>query len=76
MTGTGWDTIVELPPGTADASALAGVDPDSAQLLDQLTTPVNGGRALQTSLVSVLLLDDGRILAGAVPIESLEAAAQ
>ena len=76
MTGTGWESIVELPAGTADASALGGLDAGSAQLLNELTTPVAGGRALQTSLVSVLLLDDGRILAGAVPVESLEAAAQ
>ncbi len=76
VTGTGWESIVQLPAGTADANALGGLDAKSAQLLDQLTTPVAGGRALQTSLVSVLLLDDGRVLAGAVPIESLEAAAQ
>ena len=77
VTGTGWDAVVELPAGAAGSTPLGdGLDAGSARLLDQLTTPVDGGRALQTSLLSVLLLDDGRILAGAVPIESLEAAAQ
>ncbi len=72
VTGTGWSSVVELP-----ASAEKG-SPDASQsaLLGELTTPVAGGRALQTSLVSVLLTDDGRILAGAVPVGVLEAAAR
>ena len=37
-------------------------------LLGQLTKAVDGGRAIQTSLVSVYLTDDGRVLAGAVPV--------
>jgi outer membrane lipoprotein-sorting protein len=74
--GTGWDSIVVLPAAAAGENPLASVDARSARMLDDLTTPVEGGRALQTSLVSVLLLDDGRVLAGAVPIASLEAAAR
>jgi hypothetical protein len=31
---------------------------------------------VSTSLVNVLILDDGRILAGSVPVERLQAAAQ
>jgi outer membrane lipoprotein-sorting protein len=77
VTGTGWETIVEFPAGTAGSTPLGGaLDASAARLLDQLTTPVASGRALQTSLVTVLLLDDGRILVGAVPVASLEAAAQ
>jgi outer membrane lipoprotein-sorting protein len=71
VTGTGWASIVELPVGSS--AAKAGGD---TALLDQLSTPVAGGRALQTSLVSVLLTNDGRLFAGAVPVSSLEAAAQ
>ncbi|WP_163276185.1 hypothetical protein [Cellulomonas iranensis] len=48
---------------------------DTATLYDQLTTPVEGGRALQSSLLSVLVLDDGRVLAGAVPVDTLRAVA-
>ena len=77
VTGTGWDTIVELPAG---ATAKKGSSPTpsatQSKLLDELTTAVPGGRALQTSLLSVLLLDDGRVLVGAVPVATLEAAAQ
>ncbi|WP_242088622.1 outer membrane lipoprotein carrier protein LolA [Curtobacterium sp. DN_7.5] len=72
-TGSGWDTVAELPAGTADTSSL-GADADG--LLDQLTRPVDGGRAVQTSLVSVYLTADGRVLAGAVPVSALVAAAK
>ncbi len=36
---------------------------------------VDGGRALSSTLVSVLITDDGRVFAGAVPVERLQAAA-
>jgi outer membrane lipoprotein-sorting protein len=69
VTGTGWDTIVELPAGT-DPSSLT-----DSPMLSQLTSPVDGGHVLQTTLLTVLITDDGRVLAGAVPVESLQAAA-
>jgi hypothetical protein len=70
VTGSGWTTVVELPTGKLPKS----ITGDS--LFGELTTAVPGGRALQTSLVSVLFTDDGRVLAGAVPVAALEAAAQ
>lgn len=70
VTGTGWATIVELPAGSAPA-AVSG-DP----LFAQLTQPVDGGRALSSSVLSVLVADDGRVLAGSVPVSALQAAAQ
>lgn len=69
VTGTGWDAVVRLPAGTATASVT------SNPLYKELTTPVAGGRALTTSLVSVLVTDDGRVFAGAVPVSRLQAAA-
>lgn len=65
--GEGWSTIV----------LLAGIEvpEDATSMLDALTTPVEGGRVLTSTLVSVLLTDDGRVLAGAVPAESLVEAA-
>ena len=77
VTGTSWESIVELP-APADGQPIVGgtTDPSQSTLLDELATPVAGGRALQTSLVTVLLLDDGRVFAGAVPLARLEAAAQ
>jgi hypothetical protein len=69
VTATGWDTIVELPAG-ADPAALT-----DSPMLSQLTTSVEGGHVLQTTLLTVFITDDGRVLAGAVPVESLQAAA-
>jgi outer membrane lipoprotein-sorting protein len=66
--GSGWDTIVAIP---AEATAADG---DTA-LLDQLTTQVPEGRVLETALVSVLVTTDGRVYAGAVEAEQLQAAA-
>ncbi|WIE74905.1 outer membrane lipoprotein carrier protein LolA [Curtobacterium sp. MCSS17_007] len=73
VTGSGWDAVVELPAGD---SARTLRDTETTALLDQVTKPVDGGRAVQTSLVSVYLTDDGRVLAGAVPVATLVAAAK
>lgn len=85
--GEGWASVVELPMpaeavagaegadgGAAEGDGAAGAAPDASALLDGLaaiTQPVDGGRVLSTSLVSVLLTDDGRVLAGSVPVERL-----
>ena len=69
VTGSGWDSVVEFPAGTASPAS------DATALLQQATVPVQGGRLLSTALVNVLVLDDGRILAGSVPPERLQAAA-
>ena len=66
----GWATIVSLPAGTVPAHALN--DP----LVGELTQSVGGGRALSTSLVSVLITADGRVFAGSVPVSALQSAAQ
>ncbi|GEP25613.1 DUF2092 domain-containing protein [Cryobacterium levicorallinum] len=70
MTGTGWSTIVEVPAAAVPAELSAN------PLLDQLTTAVDGGRAVTTSLVTVFLSNDGRVFAGAVPLAALQAAAE
>ena len=69
VTGEGWATVVALPAGSAPASVAD--DP----LFAQLTQPVDGGRALSSSLLSVLITSDGRVLTGAVPVSVLQAAA-
>jgi outer membrane lipoprotein-sorting protein len=71
VVGDGWDAVVVIP---AEASAGASA-PDTQALLDRLTTRVDGGRVLTTSLVSVMLADDGRVLVGAVSAEQLQAVA-
>ena len=67
----GMNEIMEIKPGM-DPEEVAGAQ----ALLEQALLEVDGGRALQTSLVSVLITDDGRILAGAVGIDQLVAASQ
>jgi outer membrane lipoprotein-sorting protein len=70
--GSGWDAVVAVPAG-ADAEALTELT--STPLYGQLTDAVDGGRALTSTLVSVFITDDGRVFAGAVPVERLQAAA-
>jgi hypothetical protein len=70
--GEGWSAVVELPAGAAGAEGLGG---EASAMLQTLTEPVEGGRILSTSLVTVLLTDDGRVLAGAVTPDRLLAAA-
>ena len=65
-------TANPLRPGT---SAPEGTRSGAAALLEQAAVAVPGGRLVTTSLVNVLILDDGRVLAGSVPLERLQAAA-
>lgn len=65
----GWDSITVVPA----AKVPAGLK--DQPLVKQLAAPVAGGRVISTSLFTVLIADDGRVLAGAVPAAALEAAA-
>lgn len=67
--GSGWDAVVAVPAG-ADLSKLTG-----SPLYSKLTTAIAGGHLFHTALVNVFLTDDGRIFAGSVPAERLQAAA-
>lgn len=69
VTGKGWDSVISLPAGYAPAELTSNPQ------LSQALQPVGGGRALTTSLLSVLILDDGRVYAGMVPLERLQSAA-
>ncbi|WP_407317109.1 hypothetical protein UQW22_11425 [Isoptericola halotolerans] len=104
VTGTGWETVVELTDVDVDAilgataegrlpegsTGSSGADDlleelaesedgelpgmpelDTGALYEQLTTPVDGGRLLGSALLSVLVTDDGRVLAGSVPPATL-----
>lgn len=69
VTGKGWDSVISLPAGTAPAELTAN------PMLAQALQPVDGGHAVTTSLASVLILDDGRVFAGMVPLDRLQSAA-
>lgn len=71
VSGTGWETVVGTARGSASAAESILRDP----LLSQAAATVPGGRLLSTALLNVLITDDGRIFAGMVPPEKLQAAA-
>ena len=73
--GEGWSAVMELPAGADGATVLDGLTAEQRRMLDTVTTSVDGGRVFETSLVTVLLTDDGRVLAGAVPAARLVDAA-
>jgi hypothetical protein len=80
VTGSGWETVVGFRTGVPNAGAPSSAAPSiDTLLLDpllrQATVTVPGGRAISTSLVNVLLTDDGRVFAGSVPLERLQTAA-
>jgi hypothetical protein len=72
-TGADWTTVIGLSPGTSMVSSL------ERGLLLKTLTPVSGrwgkGHLLESSLISVLVTDDGRLFVGAVDPADLYAAA-
>lgn len=89
VVGSGWTAVLEMSGVTLPAVGGDGADgadgADGTSGGSQLSalraamTPVSGpygsGHVLRTRLVSVLLLEDGRLLVGAVPPALLEQAA-
>jgi outer membrane lipoprotein-sorting protein len=81
VVGSGWTAVLETSGVTLPAGRGGGDGERESQLgaLTRAMTPVSGtyghGQLLRTRLVSVLLLDDGRLLVGAVPPAVLEQAA-
>lgn len=71
VSGSGWEAVVEIPAAAAGKSA--GSFLSGNPLLDQAAVVVPGGRILSTALFSVMLADDGRVFAGMVPPDRLQA---
>jgi hypothetical protein len=74
VTGSGWETVIGFPAPSAGQGSLSESllkDP----FLAQAAVVVPGGRLLSTTLMNVLITDDGRIFVGMVPPERLQAAA-
>jgi len=79
VVGTGWTMVVEIPDAPAllsGSTSSKGSGSAAASTLMQAMSPVSGsfgtGQLLQTALVSVLILSDGRAFVGAVTPELLE----
>ncbi len=73
VTGKGWETVVGIPAAAAGGTLAGSLLKDP--LLSQAAVVVPGGRLLSTTLFNVLITDDGRIFAGMVPPDRLQAAA-
>ena len=73
LAGTGWETVVELPAETGAGAKLSTALAQNP-LLGQAAVVVPGGRLLSSALFNVLLTDDGRVYAGTVPADRLQAA--
>ncbi|MET1086403.1 MAG: hypothetical protein ABWY04_04660 [Arthrobacter sp.] len=73
LSGSGWESVVEIPAQSGAGSRLDTLLA-SSPLLAQAAVAVPGGRLISTALFNVLLTDDGRIFAGMVPPERLQAA--
>ncbi|MBC7518386.1 MAG: DUF2092 domain-containing protein [Microbacteriaceae bacterium] len=69
VTGTSWDAVVSLPAGTVPAELTGN------KLFTAATSAVEGGRLASSALLNVLFTTDGRVFAGAVPLERLQAVA-
>lgn len=66
--------MTDLLGDSSERADMTTLDPQA--LLDQLTTDVPEGQLITSSLLTVLLTDDGRVYAGAVPAETLQALAR
>jgi outer membrane lipoprotein-sorting protein len=73
--GEGWTSVIVIPDVSLPGSDETGVIDALLGSASRVSGPYGSGRLLETGLVSALLLDDGRLLLGAVTPEVLEQAA-
>lgn len=73
--GEGWTSVVVVSDVSLPDSDETGVLDALLGSASTVSGPYGSGRLLETDLVSALLLDDGRLLVGAVAPEVLEQAA-
>lgn len=67
--GEGWERVATIPADEVPAELT------DSTMLNALATEVDGGKLLHTSLVNVLITDDGRAVIGAVQPSRLQAVA-
>ena len=75
VVGKGWTSVVVLKGASLDQLVGGGPAGGLLRSLQSVHGAYGTGRVLQTKLVSVLALDDGRVLVGAVAPSVLEEAA-
>ncbi|WP_285241953.1 hypothetical protein [Pseudarthrobacter sp. MEB009] len=75
VTGSGWTSVLAVPAPAAGGTGAGANALLADPLLSQAAVDVPGGKLLSTPLFTVLVMADGRLLAGLVPGERLQAAA-
>lgn len=75
LIGRGWTTVFAAKLPQSVGAGDGGSAPELLELLPVVSGDWGSGRLLSTRVFTVLLTDDGRLLAGAVPPEMLYAAA-
>jgi hypothetical protein len=65
--GEGWEIVASL----SELPEVVPMDMLENELFQDLMTAVDGGTVFQTPLVNVLVMDDGRVFAGAVTVAHL-----
>lgn len=73
VTGNGWGTVV-VANGIGDLTGISGDLAGVVSAMPQVSGEWGSGRIFQGSLFTVVVTDEGRIAAGAVPAEQLYAA--
>jgi outer membrane lipoprotein-sorting protein len=71
LLGKGWTAIVQVKNGMGTASSGAN-GPPSMSILNDVATPVKGGRLITSTIMSVFIADDGTIYAGPVSPAAIE----
>lgn len=75
VTGSGWETVIGFPAPSGGQGSMLSESLLKDPFFSQAAVVVPGGRLLSTTLLNVLITDDGRIFVGMVPPERLQAAA-
>ncbi len=75
VAGSGWTSVLAVPAPAAGGTGAGANALLADPLLSQAAVDVPGGKLLSTPLFTVLVMADGRLLAGLVPGERLQAAA-
>jgi outer membrane lipoprotein-sorting protein len=76
--GKGWTAVVEQTSDAGSGQPTGGPEvrkfggPSTSDLLNEIATPVAGGRLVTSVLVSIFIADDGRIFAGPVSGAALQ----
>jgi outer membrane lipoprotein-sorting protein len=72
IVGSGWTSVLVAAGVTLPSTTKSGSTGGLLDLVDRASTRVAGGRLISTTLLTILLTDDGRLLLGPVTPAALE----